>query len=126
MSKLVATSLEQLSRMCWATVWAILETGNAVAMERMRADKGYQGRGEGVVNRPPVDVRLNFVVGDAIDTCDAICLLSSEGLSAWGNNRDGDEVRKNVDTFAAAHLCFLLSTWNDTIGGTCAETGGNK
>lgn len=84
MSKLVATGLEQLSRMCWAANWALTEKEQAQAS----AVLFRQGR-----PRVPVDVRLNFVVGDAVDTCDALCLLSSEGLSAWGKARDGDEVR---------------------------------
>lgn len=89
MSKLVATSLEQLSRMCWAANWARAEKEQAQAQAQAPATPAKnQGGG-----RPPVDVRLNFVVGDAVDTCDAICLLSPEGLSAWGNHRDGDEVR---------------------------------
>lgn len=82
MSKLVATSLEQLSRMCWAVNWARLEKEQSSS-----AAHAKQGR-----PRPPVDVRMNFVLGDAVDTCDAICLLSSEGLAAWGKARDGHEV----------------------------------
>lgn len=86
MSKLVATSLEQLSRMCWAVNWAQTENARS-QLERLP----LFGKSEGP--RPPVDVRFNFVLGDAIDTCDAIGLLSSEGLAAWGKARDGDEVR---------------------------------
>eukprot|EP00903_Cladosiphon_okamuranus_P010856 g10255.t2 len=82
MSKLVANGLEQLSRMCWAANWALTEKEQAQAC----AVLSRQGRPRG-----PVDVRLNFVAGDAVDTCDALCLLSSEGLSAWGKARDGDE-----------------------------------
>ncbi|CAN0484699.1 unnamed protein product, partial [Ectocarpus sp. 12 AP-2014] len=81
MSKLVATSLEQLSRMCWAVNWARLEKEQSSS-----AALAKQGR-----PRPSVDVRMNFVLGDAVDTCDAMCLLSSEGLAAWGKARDGDE-----------------------------------
>lgn len=83
MSKLVATGLEQLSRMCWAANWALTEKEQAQAS----ATLARKGRPRG-----PVDVRLNFVVGDAVDTCDALCLLSSEGLRAWGKARDGEEV----------------------------------
>lgn len=79
----MATGLEQLSRMCWAANWALTEKEQAQAS----AVLAKQGR-----PRAPVDVRLNFVVGDAVDTCDALCLLSSEGLGAWGKARDGDEV----------------------------------
>ncbi|CAM9285124.1 unnamed protein product [Scytosiphon promiscuus] len=84
MSKLVATSLEQLSRMCWAVIWAGFENAHA-RPTRHPASPNLRSL------RPPVDVRLNFVLGDAIDTCDAIGLLSSEGLAAWGKARDGDE-----------------------------------
>lgn len=88
MSKLVATSLEQLSRMCWATCWAMVETAKVKVDAAVLASQGEREW----CGRPPVDVRLNFVVGDAIDTCDAICLLSSEGFTAWGNLRENAEV----------------------------------
>lgn len=81
----MATSLEQLSRMCWAVNWASFDSEKV--RNRYAAFPLWNPS-------PPVDVRLNFVLGDAIDTCDAICLLSSEGLAAWGKARDGDEVRR--------------------------------
>lgn len=96
MSKLVATSLEQLSRMCWAANWARQEK----LPERLddSGDKFWRTARP----RAPVDVRLNFVVADAIDACDAMCLLSSEGLAAWGKGRDGDEVRVMRDPVVGA------------------------
>lgn len=97
MSKLVATSLEQLSRMCWAANWARAEQEQATALASRTAatsaEASRQKHQQQRKPRPLVDVRLNLVVGDAVDTCDAICLLSSEGLSAWGKARDGDEVQ---------------------------------
>ncbi len=93
MSKLVATSLEQLSRMFWAANWARAEKAALAASEEASRQQQQQQQRK---PRPLVDVRLNLVVGDAVDTCDAICLLSSEGLSAWGKARDGDKVRCGV------------------------------
>ena len=64
--------------MCWGVNWAFLEARNAGAPSQSWC--------------PVVDVRLNVIVGDALDTCDAICSLASEGLAAAGLPDDVEEV----------------------------------
>lgn len=76
--KLLSTSLEQLSKMCWAVNWAYMEA----------VDRRVGGRAKASA----VDVRINFVVGDAVDTCDTICMLSAEGRNAFGAAHEGGEV----------------------------------
>lgn len=72
LSKFMGASLEQFSRMCWAANWA-------------SSAKHHHGKGIGGVDpadAPRLDVRINVVVGDAVDTCDAICALQSRAADA--------------------------------------------
>lgn len=75
------SSLEQVSKMCWAVNWAARQAW--VASKAPRDGAGVATTG--------MDVRINIVVGDAVDACDAICSLSAEGLGACGGGvaRDG-------------------------------------
>lgn len=92
--KLMSTSLEQFSKMCWAVNWAYME-----AVER---------RAGGRTKTSAVDARINFVVGDAVDTCDTICMLSAEGRNAYGVAHDVDEVCVFVPRFCGRSSMILV------------------
>lgn len=104
-SKLTLLVLEQLSRMCWAVNWAVLEAKNANVPSQCW---------------PIVDVRLNVVVGDALDTCDVISCLSSEGLEASGVSRDGEQVSKLMCCPPSTFFISLKLSW--VAGGVLVYT----
>lgn len=52
--------------MCWAANWTVA----TVAKPTVDGGGSSGGRGGG-----GLDVRVNFVAGDAVDTCDSICSL---------------------------------------------------
>lgn len=82
LTRLLGRSLEQFSRMCWATNWAVDVSTRTVSTG------SYRGS---------LDVRLNILAGDALDVCDAIsALVTSEMDATGGAVREGNEVRTQL------------------------------
>lgn len=75
----MGASLEQFSRMCWSANWASSAKQHHGSS---RPENGKDSDGVGATDVPRLDVRINIVVGDAVDTCDAICSLQSRAADA--------------------------------------------